>query len=136
MDDDDKRKFWSKLSKSFGRYAETYPSTKRRLVEVADSDDPFIRKFNEDMVAADQQREMSRRKGFADRFGLTEREARVAMHLAGGGSIADYALRYGVSEQTVRSQLKAIFAKTGVNRQSALVGLLLGDRPGDPNNLE
>jgi DNA-binding CsgD family transcriptional regulator len=40
-----------------------------------------------------------------------------------GGDIASYAGLAGVTAATVRSQLKSIFAKTGVRRQSALVRL-------------
>jgi len=134
--DEDRREFQRKLSNSLARYAKTYPSVDRRLAEIADSNDPYVVQFMDDVVAAGRRQEVSRRKWFADRFGLTEKEALVAMHLAAGGSVTGYAEHHGVSEQTVRTQLKAVFAKTGVNRQSALAGLLLSAQLPDRDGLE
>jgi DNA-binding CsgD family transcriptional regulator len=57
-------------------------------------------------------------------FGLTEAEARVAIALQQGSELSDIARGFSVSAGTVRTQLKAIFAKTGTHRQSDLVGLL------------
>lgn len=59
-------------------------------------------------------------------FDLTVAEARVARRLAGGDSPADIARAHNVSLGTVRSQLKSVFAKTNVERQSDLVMLLSG----------
>ena len=92
--------------------------------------------FNQDLLAAVSRQEVARRRGFVERYGLTAREARVALHLAAGGSVADYAAQYGLSEQTVRTQLKAAFAKTGVNRQSALANLLFSAQLRDRDGLE
>lgn len=57
-------------------------------------------------------------------FDLSPAEARVARSLTEGESVAEIALRTGVSEANVRSQVKAILHKTGLNRQAELVGLL------------
>jgi len=57
-------------------------------------------------------------------FDLSPAEARVARSLTEGESIAEIAARTGLSEGTVRSQVKAILQKTGLNRQAELVGLL------------
>ncbi|MBI5275501.1 MAG: helix-turn-helix transcriptional regulator [Burkholderiales bacterium] len=57
-------------------------------------------------------------------FGLTAAEARVASSVAHGLSPAEIAERYGVAVQTVRKQLKAIYSKMGVRRQSELSSLL------------
>lgn len=57
-------------------------------------------------------------------FGLTEAEARVAVRLSSGESVDEVADALHVRRETVRSQLKSIFAKTGTNRQSALALLL------------
>ncbi len=62
-------------------------------------------------------------------FDLTPSEARVARGLAGGETIADLARRLGVASETVRSQLKQIFAKTGTHRQAELARLLAGAAP-------
>lgn len=57
-------------------------------------------------------------------FDLTAAEARVASGVAEGLSPNQIAKRDGTSAQTVRYQLKAVFAKIGVNRQSQLAALL------------
>jgi DNA-binding CsgD family transcriptional regulator len=59
-------------------------------------------------------------------FDLTPAEARVARGIAGATSIDALATAQGVTRETVRSQLKAVLAKTGLNRQSELVSLLAG----------
>lgn len=61
----------------------------------------------------------------AAHFGLTPAEARLAVALADGLSVEEAAAQLTVAVHTARSQLKAIFAKTGVHRQSELVALLL-----------
>lgn len=57
-------------------------------------------------------------------FDLTATEARIARLIGGGHSVREIAADSNTSEGTVRTQLKAVFAKTGVTRQSELVGLL------------
>jgi DNA-binding CsgD family transcriptional regulator len=59
-------------------------------------------------------------------FDLTAAEARIARGIADGGTIAILAAQQGVSLETIRSQLKAIFAKTGVTRQVDLARLIAG----------
>ena len=60
----------------------------------------------------------------ADLFGLTLAELRLAECLVQGISPSQYALRQSLSQNTVRNQLKSIFEKTGVRRQSDLVSLI------------
>jgi DNA-binding CsgD family transcriptional regulator/PAS domain-containing protein len=57
-------------------------------------------------------------------FGFTEAEARVALALFDGASPAEAAAAFGVSLNTVRTQLAHIFEKTGARRQSELMRLL------------
>lgn len=57
-------------------------------------------------------------------FRLTGAEARLAAELAEGASIEEIALKFGVSRDTIRNQLKVIFSKTGTHRQAELVLLL------------
>jgi DNA-binding CsgD family transcriptional regulator len=59
-----------------------------------------------------------------DFFKLTQREAALAAHIAGGASLQESARLLGVSYNTARTHLRAIFAKTGAARQSQLVLLL------------
>jgi DNA-binding CsgD family transcriptional regulator/PAS domain-containing protein len=58
-------------------------------------------------------------------FDFTPAETRVAQALLEGCSLRDAADRLGVTVFTVRGHLANIFAKTGVNRQSELVALML-----------
>ncbi len=57
-------------------------------------------------------------------FDLTPAEARVAGLLVEGRPVEAIARQQGVTENTVRMQLKAVFAKTGAGQQSQLVSLL------------
>jgi DNA-binding CsgD family transcriptional regulator len=59
-----------------------------------------------------------------DLLGLTLGEARVAALVAAGVSPRDAALRLGISEETSRTVLKRVFAKSGVSRQSELAALI------------
>jgi DNA-binding CsgD family transcriptional regulator len=63
------------------------------------------------------------------RHGLTPAEARVAARVAQGNSVRQIAAILGVSRNTVKTQLKAAFAKTGASRQTQLLKLLM-DGPG------
>jgi len=58
-------------------------------------------------------------------YGLTRAEARLASKLAECLSLDEAAQSLTITRHTARSQLKAVFAKTGVRRQSELVALLL-----------
>lgn len=57
-------------------------------------------------------------------FGLTPAEAQVAACLASGEPRETIAAERGASLQTVRSQIKSIFAKLNVTRERELVSLL------------
>jgi DNA-binding CsgD family transcriptional regulator/PAS domain-containing protein len=57
-------------------------------------------------------------------FGLTPVETRVALIMSTGASPVQVAEEIGIAFETVRSHLKAIFAKTGTHRQGELVALL------------
>ncbi|GGP26861.1 helix-turn-helix transcriptional regulator [Silvimonas amylolytica] len=58
-------------------------------------------------------------------FALSEAEAELAVALCSGSTLAETADLRGTSINTVKSQLKNIFLKTGTKRQSDLVSLLL-----------
>jgi DNA-binding CsgD family transcriptional regulator len=57
-------------------------------------------------------------------FDLSPAELRVAAALLAGKSPEHYAHEAQVSLNTVRTQLKSLFRKTGTSRQSELVALL------------
>ena len=58
-------------------------------------------------------------------YGLTPAECRVALLLGDGHAPRRIATMVGVTDNTVRSQIKSIFSKTGVRRQGELIRLLL-----------
>ncbi|MBB6229465.1 helix-turn-helix transcriptional regulator [Polymorphobacter multimanifer] len=58
-------------------------------------------------------------------FCLTAAEARLTALLVAGMSLADAALRLRIQMPTARTYLKQAFAKTGTNRQAALVQVML-----------
>jgi DNA-binding CsgD family transcriptional regulator len=66
-------------------------------------------------------------------FDLTPAEARVARDIARGLGVPEAAVQAGVTEGTIRSQLKAVFAKTGTSRQAELAALLNGISPLRPS---
>ena len=59
-------------------------------------------------------------------FDLTPAEAKVAGAVGNGKTLAEIASTFGISPETVRSHVKAVLSKTGLDRQAALVGLLRG----------
>jgi DNA-binding CsgD family transcriptional regulator/PAS domain-containing protein len=59
-------------------------------------------------------------------YRFTQAETRLAALLADGHSLNEAAELHSVTQETVRSQLKAIFQKTGTKRQAELVRMLSG----------
>ena len=58
-------------------------------------------------------------------YGLTPGEAQLVVALVGGSSLVEIAAQRAVSVQTLRSQLKSVFAKTGARSQAQLLRLVL-----------
>ena len=58
-------------------------------------------------------------------FGLSHAETRLAVPLMRGGSLTQVCLSLRISRETAKSQLQALFDKTGTHRQGELVALLL-----------
>jgi DNA-binding CsgD family transcriptional regulator len=58
-------------------------------------------------------------------FGLSSAEARLASALVAGHSLGDYAAQAGVSRNTVRNQLAAVFDKMGMRRRTELVATIV-----------
>jgi DNA-binding CsgD family transcriptional regulator len=65
-------------------------------------------------------------------FDLTAAEARVAGAVGNAVTLEALAENLGLSRETVRSQLKAVLAKTGLKRQSELTALLAGKTLPEP----
>ena len=57
-------------------------------------------------------------------FDLTPAEARVAREIGEGRTVDAIAEAFGLSRETVRSQLKAVLGKTGLGRQGDLMAML------------
>ncbi len=58
-------------------------------------------------------------------FDLTPKEAALALRLAAGRTLQEAAEELGISPNTARAHLRAIFSKTGFDRQTKLVRALL-----------
>ena len=69
--------------------------------------------------------EAGRVQGLTELYGLTRTEARLALSIGGGRSIAAAAAEVGLSEESARTYSKRIYQKTGVARQSELVRAVL-----------
>lgn len=61
-----------------------------------------------------------------DLFGLSAAEARLARAICHDSSVEEYAHEQGLGCSTVRTQLSAVFHKTGTRRQASLVRLIAG----------
>ena len=57
-------------------------------------------------------------------FGLTPAEARLAVELAAGHSLAEISESRGVHISTLRAQLRSIYGKVGVSKQSEFVSAI------------
>ncbi|QNO28867.1 helix-turn-helix transcriptional regulator [Sphingopyxis sp. OPL5] len=58
-------------------------------------------------------------------FGLSDTQARLAMLLANGRTLAESAAEIGITEQTARTYSKDIYARTGTARQGELIQRIL-----------
>ncbi|MDN4985109.1 helix-turn-helix transcriptional regulator [Bradyrhizobium sp. WYCCWR 13022] len=56
-------------------------------------------------------------------FDLTPSEARVARGIAQGQTMGDIAAHHGLSRETIRTQIKAVLAKTGTRNQKSAAAL-------------
>lgn len=59
-------------------------------------------------------------------FGLSPAEARLAIHVFQGSSLVEAARHLNITHNAAKAQLKAVFAKTGAQRQTQLVAMLKG----------
>jgi len=64
------------------------------------------------------------RPALRDAYGLSAMEADLAARLHANCSLDEIAVQRGVTRETLRTQLKSLFQKTGVARQTSLVKLL------------
>jgi DNA-binding CsgD family transcriptional regulator len=78
------------------------------------------------LVAPLDGRRIATARQLMDFFGLSAAEARLARAICHGDSVEEYARDQGLRLPTVRTQLSAIFNKTGTERQASLVRLIAG----------
>jgi DNA-binding CsgD family transcriptional regulator len=115
----------SRSSLSFESYVRLYPGIPDRLKSIWETEDPVLKPKIAALKANLAARQQNRLAHLARRFQLTPAEARIAIFLADGGSVGQYAKKARVSEQTVRTHVKAIFRKLGVSRQGELTAIVL-----------
>jgi DNA-binding CsgD family transcriptional regulator len=65
----------------------------------------------------------------AGAHGFTTAEAALAQSLVRGLSVEAHAEEKGLAVSTVRTQLRALLAKTGTSRQGQMISILLSDPP-------
>jgi DNA-binding CsgD family transcriptional regulator len=69
-------------------------------------------------------RQLIAHKILISHFRLTPAEARVAYGIACGKTLATIASGHGIAITTAKTQLSAVFTKTGTHRQAELTALL------------
>ena len=79
------------------------------------------------MVSDPAARTRPREEILARHYGLTEAEAMLLAALVDGERLGDFADRKGISLATAKTQLQSVFGKTGQNRQSDLMRLVLAN---------
>ena len=122
MDDEDA--FKSLLSQHAEGYALLYPSIVPRLRQAYESGNPMVKQAVLAMAAALVRAQAARERRLRSEHGLTPTEVKVVLHLVDGGTVTSCAEALEVADSTVRSHLKAVFAKTGITRQAQLAALL------------
>ena len=104
------------LSVSVHRFTCDKPSAPRRAAVI--------------VSIADPEQSVKTTEAMLSRYGLTAAELRLTKLLLGGLSLSEAAEQNEVTRETVRSQLKSIFDKTGVRRQTELLRLLSHSQSG------
>ena len=111
-----------------GKFTEIVPSPNCRnsiFVRVSvPSGSPFARARLLILIRDLSARPLAKAEQLRRGFGLTPGEALLAAALSNGTSLQDTADELGIGNETARTHLKGVFAKTGVNRQTALIALI------------
>lgn len=121
-----------------GPWRRVHRGQKGLLSLVRHLPDPLTRLFAGPTVSVTVDRaragqSLARRDDMLARLALTPAERRVVAAILTGHSVSEIADAAGLSRETIRSQLKSIYAKTGVNTQAGLVRLLGGLSDHPPN---
>lgn len=96
---------------------------KKAMRKAGASRSPDLIRRMMDLMCGDHAAPVALEAVLANSFGATAAEARAAARFAQGLTAREVAESLGVKEVTVRGQLKAVFAKTGVNKAKDLVRL-------------
>ncbi len=97
-----------------------------RAVPLTGLSDPALRSAALAVIRDPEARVLASHEQLQRLYRLTPAEANLALCLMDGCTVEDAARRLNVSRNTVRCQIRAIFAKTGVTRQTELLRVLLG----------
>jgi DNA-binding CsgD family transcriptional regulator len=106
-------------------YLALYPDLPARLAAAHDASNPEVRAAAAAMIEALASNARRQEAILIAQFDLTPAQARLAVHIRDGGTLADYSTKTGLTGNTVRQHLKFVFQKIGVKRQSELAALML-----------
>lgn len=107
------------------RFRHAYPGAKERFEEIAAGAPDDLSEAVSHVIALLSRPETANVPAVTQFFDLTAAESRLAAWLMAGGNLTNYASEVGVSRNTARNQLQAVFQKVQVNRQAELVKVLL-----------
>lgn len=105
-------------------YAQLYPATPQRVVEIIEQVSGAYAEMGIDLIFEHHEVESVRTERLHALFGLTLAEAAIALHIANGNTMRNFAEQRKLSRNTARNQLQQVFDKTGVHSQAELVRLL------------
>lgn len=105
-------------------YTQLYPATPKRLVAIIEQVADAYAELGIDLIFEHHEIESVRAERLRAMFGLTLAEAAVALHIANGNNMRNFAEQRKLSRHTARNQLQQVFDKTGVHSQAELVRLL------------
>jgi DNA-binding CsgD family transcriptional regulator len=111
-------------SKTVTDYARLYPSALRRTADIVTGIAADYEADGISVIFEVQDAPAERMERLQTAFALTASEAQLALHIADGGDLGSYAAAKGVTRNTARNQLQAVFDKTEARRQAELVKLL------------
>ncbi len=124
---DQQRVFWAENARLPIHRADGHPPLVARIAATAARFDPFapdraaaavltVEGFEAQAAVQEERLRL--------RFGLSPAQARLALRLRSGRGLKEAAAELGIAYETARTQLKAVFERTGTDRQAALVLLL------------
>jgi DNA-binding CsgD family transcriptional regulator len=113
---------WIPSSRVHGIRAAAIPPSTSSILDYLSADELESRRRTQAALTMRAGKELDHKsRAFSTAHGLTPAESDVVAALAHGQNLAAIAEARGVSVSTVRSQLKAIFRKTGTSSQVELL---------------